>query len=237
MVAKSFKNFEIVGSPIEEEDKSYILVRNPSTGNQRKVRWYSPHEYISLYPEDKDYARQYDPYYKPQKDVLGFVNDIIYILKEDIPFDNDTYTLQNYRYTIWWGWYLPGDANPTEDFTPINWGQVAKNEEEIDPIKCANLRRSPATISSTSTFIGSIGERLTLNSLEVIEAKIEKAYRGSSTTHIFKDANDNLYLWKTSAKSWEVGEVKSLRGTVKNHLIINNAEITELTRCVEQNLS
>ena len=40
-VAKSFQEFEMLGEPYQVKDKMYILVRNPKTGNERQVRWYS----------------------------------------------------------------------------------------------------------------------------------------------------------------------------------------------------
>ena len=50
-----------------------------------------------------------------------------------------------------------------------------------------------------------------------------------------KDAKDNFYSWKTSAKNWKVNYFTTIRGTVKGSTTYKNSECTELTRCMECN--
>ena len=51
MVAKSFQNMEMLTEPFEENGRMYIKVRNPKTGTERKVRWYTEKEYNKMYPD------------------------------------------------------------------------------------------------------------------------------------------------------------------------------------------
>ena len=52
MVAKSFQNFEVLTDVYEISGKKYVRVRNPKTGTERQVRWYTEKEYARMYPED-----------------------------------------------------------------------------------------------------------------------------------------------------------------------------------------
>ena len=37
-VAKSFKNFEMLSEPFEQNNKMYVIVKNPNTQTERTVR-------------------------------------------------------------------------------------------------------------------------------------------------------------------------------------------------------
>ena len=70
LVAKSYQNMEIVHEPFQKNGRMYVEVKT-SKGTIKQVRWYSQSEYAKMYPEDKK-DKTKDPYYKPQKYVLGF---------------------------------------------------------------------------------------------------------------------------------------------------------------------
>ena len=82
-VAKSFQSFEMLTEPYTVSGKQYIKVRNPKTGTERQVRWYSDSEFAKLYPEAKVAVQVHDAFYKPQKEVLGFTKGYITIFKGD----------------------------------------------------------------------------------------------------------------------------------------------------------
>ena len=51
--------------------------------------------------------------------------------------------------------------------------------------------------------------------------------------HIMEDADQNVYVSTTAAKSWSEGTVHQIRGTVKDHKTYKNTKQTVLTRCTE----
>ena len=52
-VAPSFQNFTRLSEPFFKNGKTYIKVKNPSTGTEREVRWYSDSEYAKAYGKKK----------------------------------------------------------------------------------------------------------------------------------------------------------------------------------------
>ena len=52
-----------------------------------------------------------------------------------------------------------------------------------------------------------------------------------ATLRIFEDEAGNIFGWATTAKSLEVGETYTLRGTIKSHDSFRNIKTTWLTRC------
>ena len=178
MVAKSFQSFEILGEPYEENERMYIKVRNPATGNIRQARWYTAMEYLAQYPEDVELVRKQDKYYKPQKDVLGFSVGFIYIFNSDITEEHEWFLKNCRRFTRHWGWYFSGDTELPADLPEeakvfkLRWNDIGNDngnlkDEDTVRFAVATLRNETAATKAISQFIGSIGERLDLN-LEVI---------------------------------------------------------------------
>ena len=239
MVAKSFQKFDIITEPYEIDDKMYVDVRNPATGNVRRAKWYTSYEYLKTYPEDEEVVRQYDKYYRTQKSVLGFDSGFIYIFSTNITEDNEWFQQNCRRLTRFWGWYYPGNETLPENFPDevqevykLRWDAVGtdkgvlKSEEEV--IRVVAQCRNAIDISCANGPVGTVGERLTLD-VGVVSADVKEEFKGFSTNHIFEDKDKNLYVWKTSAKSWSVGDHKHIRGTVKEH----SGNLTILTRCME----
>ena len=238
MVAKSYASLEQIGEPYESNGKMYIKVRT-KTGNEKAVRYYTEREYLKLYPgETIDHSN--DPYYKPQKEVLGFTNGYITIFKGNTYENREYFQLSKARYARNWGWYfistepLPDDI--PEDVTPIQlpWELVGnedgklKSEEEVK-MAVENLLYG----DDTSEFQGTIGEKIAAT-LTVVRAVPLDGYYGPSTMHIMRDAENNCYTWTTAAKSWEEGSTHTITGTVKDHSIYKGVKQTVLTRCKEK---
>lgn len=243
MVAKSFKDFEILCEPYEISKKMYVRVRNPRTKTERQVRWYSEDEYYKLYPEEKETVKVHDIYYKPQKDVLGFANGFIYIFDRDINEEDELFNwfrMYCRRCTRFWGWYFPGtetlpDNLPTEvNVIKLKWEEVGNDDGKLKPedkvIAAVDAARYPA--DNSSSHVGSIGERLDLTLTVISAIKIENSY-GVGTLHTFEDTCGNQYTWMTNAKSWEPGTIRKIRGTVKAHSTYKGKPQTILTRCSE----
>ena len=244
MVAKSFQDFEILCDPFEKGGKLYVNVRNPKTKHERAVRYYTETEYKKLYPEEAVQGRKVDktdPYYRPLRDVLGFEKGYITIFKGEMTEDIEDYfrLAPVARYTLRWGWHIPScyeiPVDIPETLTPVrlDWDTVA-----IDPDTLKSNAQVQAIVGALlydphpSQFIGSIGQRIEIEITVVNNIKVENDY-GTSTIMVFEDAQRNQFVWMTSAKSWEVGAKKRIRGTIKEHKTYKNTNQTVLQRCLE----
>ena len=235
-VAKSYQELEIVGDVFVSSGRQYVNVKLKS-GKLKTVRWYSDAEYRKMYPEAVAVDRSADPYYKPQKEVLGFTKGYITIFKGDTYSEIDWFRASIARYTRWWGWYiisteaipcdLPCGLEPIE----LKWECVGEEEGMLKPdavvIAYVNSLLYDAGVSE---FQGNIGDRLDLELTVTAAHKGENQY-GSYTIHYMEDAVGNQYLWNTGAKSWEVGDKRHIKGTVKDHKVFKNVNTTILTRC------
>jgi hypothetical protein len=122
---------------------------------------------------------------------------------------------------------LPAGLEPIE----LKWELVGEEEGCLKPD--ADVKSAVESIlydKGDSTFQGTVGERLDLE-VEVIAAHKRDGYYGEQTIHYMVDAAGNQYLWSTASKSWEVGDKRHIKGTVKDHKVIRNVETTVLTRC------
>lgn len=231
-VAPSFQSFEMLTEPYEMNGKKYVRVRNPKTGTERQVRWY----------EDKGApktSKTTDPYYRSQKDVLGFEKGYITIFKGETYPHMDWFRAAGARYTRWWGWYffstkeIPADI--PEGLTPIrlDWDLVKRDEENVKTDKeLKPIVESLLYEPGKSIHIGTVGQRLELF-VKVIKAIPLENHLGNSIMHIMEDADENVYMWTTSAKSWEEGSEHHIKGTVKSHSVYKGEKETILIRCTE----
>ena len=234
MVAKSFQSMKQMGEPFVENGKMYVNVQNEKTGTVRKVRWYTDAEYAKMYGEKIDKPASE---FKCQKQILGFENGYITIFKGDTYANLEWFQKSIARYCKWWGWYivsteavpfdLPAGLEPIE----LKWELVGEEEGMLKPD--AEVKAAVDSIlydRGNSTFQGMVGARLDLE-LEVISAHKKDGYYGEQTIHYMVDSVGNQYLWATTSKSWEVGDKRHIKGTVKDHKVIRNVETTVLTRC------
>lgn len=231
-VAKSYQNLEICGSPYKKNGRDYVVVAC-ANGHRKEVRWYSDAEYNRMYPEDKVTPAKR----RPTKEVLGFKEGFITIIRGNVSELADWLKLSTARFHSFWGWYFVSDEEmPTlpAGLTAINlpWEKVAfvdedelRLESEIRAV-IDELTYEP----STSQHFGSVGERLELE-VEVVKAIVSDGYYGRSTFHVMRTPDGNIATWNTSAKSLEEGSVYKLKGTIKEHVIYKREPQTVLTRC------
>lgn len=236
-VAKSYQELEIVGDVFVSSGRQYVNVKLKS-GKLKTVRWYSDSEYRKMYPEAVAVARSADPYYKPQKEVLGFAKGYITIFKGDTYAEIDWFRASIARYTRWWGWYIISTeevpADLPEGIIPIQlpWELVGQEDGNLKPEHL--IKEAVESIiydESESEYVGSIGERLDL--YLTVEKVIELDNNfGRSSMHIFKDDCGNSYVWTTASKSWSAGTEHHIKGTVKDHRKYKGEKQTVLTRCL-----
>ena len=243
LVAPSFKDFEILSEPYITNGKQYIKVRNPRTGTERQVRFYSEAEYRKLYPDSDVKAtieeKKKDKYYRPLRDVLGFSKGYITIFG-NTDHENDYFILnKNCRYAVKWGWYVPSEKEVPDDLPDgvisyrLNYASVFLDPDTLKP-EAEITKAVDALIyePSPSQFVGTIGERIEIDVIVINAVRLENQY-GISTLHVFEDSQKNQYIWATSAKSWAIGTAHHIRGTIKEHKSYRGANQTILQRCME----
>lgn len=237
-VAKSFQSLEIVGDIYTVSGRKYIKVRT-KTGTVRQVRWYSDREYKRMYP-DEVIQKKDDPYYRPQKEVLGFDKGYITIFKGDTYPHKDYFIKSEARYTRWWGWYFASTIELPEDIPsdiePIRlpWDLVGKNEEKLKPEEeVLAAVESVLYGDDPSEYQGEVGDKITTT--VTIEKNIPlNGYYGPSYMHIMRDYDDNCFVWTTAAKNWEVGSEHTITGKIKELKQYKGVKQTVLTRCREK---
>lgn len=237
-VAKSYQSLEIVGDVFVSSGRQYVNVKTKS-GALKTVRWYSDAEYRKMYPEAPAVDRSADPYYKPQKEVLGFTKGYITIFKGDTYAEIDWFRASIARYARWWGWYIisteevPADLPAGIEAIRLPWESVGQEDGNLKPEHLVKEAvESVIYDASDSEYQGALGERLDLYLTVERTIELDGNY-GRSTMHLMRDDCGNLYVWTTASKSWAAGSEHHIRGTVKDHRTYRNEKQTVLTRCTE----
>lgn len=231
MVAKSYQNLKQVCEPYLKSGRMYVKVQQGN--NQREVRWYTEEEYAKMYGIKVEKA------VTPQKKILGFENGYITLFKGDTYANLEWFQRSIARYHRVWGWYIVStDTIPfdlPEGLTPVElrWEQVGdENGILYDDNTVRKVVDDLLYEKSNSKFQGSVNERLDLV-VTVTKAIYGENYFGNYTLYEMVDNDGNVYVWKTSSKDWEVGTVKHIKGTIKEHKTYKNTDKTILTRCQE----
>ena len=238
MVAKSFQNMTQVCNPYTKNGRQYVRVLNEKTKNEREVRWYTEAEYAKMYgTTEKKSGTSLGERLRSRKDVLGFENGYVTIFKGDTYANLEWFQESIARFNKWWGWHIVStDTVPVDlplGLTPVElkYEDVFVDENTLKSDKeIAEMVNSLIYDATDSEYQGAVGERLDLEITVVAAHNGENQY-GKYTVHYMEDAAGNRYLWNTSAKSWEEGDKRHIKGTVKEHKIIKNVKTTILTRC------
>lgn len=234
MVAKSYQNLEIVSDIYTVNGRTYVKVRL-GNGADKQVRWYSDKEYERLYGE-KVVDHSNDPFYKTQKEVLGFGEGYITIFQGNTYDVKETLKEAGARYTRFWGWGIAGGQEVPEiegiKSVRLDWSAVGRDDEVLksdEEVSAAveKLMYEP----SSSKFQGSVGERIKGLLVKVVKNITIQGYYGFSHVHNFEDEEGNVYAWITASKDLPVGNVYWLDGTIKDHKTYKGVDETVLTRC------
>lgn len=240
-VAKSYHALEQTCEPYEVSGKMYVKVRMKS-GAEKQVRWYTDQEWAKLYPEDANKItedKKKSPYWRSQKDVLGFEEGFLWLFKGDTYAHVDYFRSKGYyfAYRKWFGWTLgstkeiPDDL--PENLTPVKlpWELVGKDDEVLKSDVEVEVAVNSVLLDPTkSEFQGEVGDRIEVELTVKKRIAVEGNY-GLSHIHLFTDANDNEYVWTTAAKTLQEGETYKLRGTISEHKLYKASKQTILKRC------
>lgn len=238
--AKSYQNLKMLGEPYELNGKMYIKVQAKSGAKQ--VRWYTDREYAKMYPEDaKRIAedKKKSPYWRSQKDVLGFEEGFLWIFKGDTYAHIDWFRSKGYYfvYRNLFGWTLGSTKEMPEDLpadlTPIklSWELVGKDNEVLK--SDAEVEKAVNSLlfePTKSEYQGAVGDRIELK-LTITKRVVVEGVYGLSNIHIMMDADENEYVWATNARALTEGKTYKLRGTVSEHRLYKASKQTVLKRC------
>lgn len=124
-LAKSYQDLPRLSEVYEKNKKQYIKVQLKS-GKEKEVRVYSEKEYVKLYPETNVIKHT-----KSQKEVLGFIDDFIWLVKGD----EEELKASSCRFAVPWGWYLPSNEEVPQGFesSKLYWkdAEVLINEISV----------------------------------------------------------------------------------------------------------
>lgn len=84
---------------------------------------------------------------------------------------------------------------------------------------------------ATMKHVGSVGQRATFGPLTVKACPSIETDYGTMYINIFEDADGNALVWKTGSRSYAIGDVVTLKGTVKEHGERQGVPQTILSRC------
>ena len=232
LVAKSYQDLEQVSDVFTEGKKQYVKVRMKN-GSTKTVRAYSEKEYAKFYPEVKIIQKA-----KSRRDVLGFGEaGYIWIFKGNTYDNLEWFRTQPTRYSTMWGWYLPSDLEMPvplpADVEPIKlmWNQVADEDDQLYSDK--QIKSVVDTLiyeKGESEYVGEVGDKLNIYLTCTHVHHFESIY-GLNTLHTFTDANNNIFVWSTMAKTLEVGKTYHITATVKDHQTYHNQCQTILKNC------
>lgn len=150
-VAPSFKDMPVVKPAYEKNGKMYVDVKNLKTGTVRSVRLYTDSEYAKSY--GKKLSKSNDDGWDNLKEVRGFSNGPILVIRKNKPSDEEWLRRSVARYAMGVGWYitstdeLPSDAPANFQYLLFSWDEFkgvddrhAKQPSELSAILDKKIR-------------------------------------------------------------------------------------------------
>lgn len=229
-VAKSYQNIQIASEPYKVNGRAYVTL---ATG--RRVRWYTDAEYKKMYGDKADEPAAAP---KTQKEALGFQNGFITIFKGDTFSSLEWFRASVCKYNKIFGWYVPSTEEIPSDIPlglepiRIDWECVAA-DNGVDlkgETQAKEYAQQFLFDASTSEFLGTVKEKLEVT-VTIKRAMEMYGQYGRSVMHIMEDADGNVLVWTTSARTLIEGDTYKIKGTVKAHNVYKNTNQTVLTRC------
>lgn len=132
--APSFQDFEFLSEPFVKNNKLYISIRNPKTGNKREVRWYSEEEYSKQY--GKKTMPDHTKAFPNLKKVRGFSEGPILVVRGNTNDDEEWLRASVARYAMGIGWHfasedtLPSDVPAHFNLIPLAWEEFRNGDDQ-----------------------------------------------------------------------------------------------------------
>lgn len=176
---------------------------------------------------------------RPLKQIIGFENEIIYIVKGESFSVKDNLKELGARFRRDFGWYFGSFADKPDtlpaglELVEVRWEEVGNEDGSLkneDIVK--QVIESKIYDADPSEYVGEIGERIEVSVIVESKREFESLY-GTQFCYGFRDENKNCYTWFTSTASktsFTVGEEVTIRGSVKSHDIYKNKKSTVLSR-------
>ena len=92
-------------------------------------------------------------------------------------------------------------------------------------------RAQEAALNAKRVYRGTVGQREVFERLTCVRCPSFENDFGRVYVNTFEDADHNVLIWKTGSTSCAVGNVVTLKGTVKEHSQYRDTKQTVLTRC------
>lgn len=243
-VAKSYEKYELIDDPYMKDNRAYVHISYPCCKKKTCAKCQGD----GFYAKE---VRWYGEVAKSNKDPYGFNAKRGFLFEKTgfiTIFRGDNDEIGNYfrdnlpphyaRFNTLFGWFTGGEVLvPTNlpeyiSTVQLKWEEISTNDiiNDYDDIRAYVGEKLHGKVKSK--FVGNVGDKVDLH-LFVLSAKTTKGFYGEDTLHIFEDADSNRYAWKTAARKLTVNEIYHLKGTIKEHIKIDGAETTVLTRCRE----
>ena len=235
-VAKSYEKYEIIGKPYEHDKRQYVKIKYPCCRKSfcskcggggyylKEVRWYDEPIIFDGHKGFGFFEAGYITLFK------GNSSEIEEFCKE--------YLLRKARYNLLFSWYLPSSYtipdNLPSSIIPIKltWDEITFNNQLKDYDTIRNYVSGLINKSFCSQYVGVINGKIEKDFV-VIEDTLNSGYYDDTHTYILEDEDGNRYIWKTAARKLEVEEIYHLKGTIKEHVKMEEIKYTVLTRCRE----
>lgn len=245
-VAKSYEKYQILDEPYKHDGRPYVHIDYPCCKKKscakcggagsyaKEVRWYGTIKETSTTTVNDGFNAR-GAFLFGEKGFItifkGNEETVEHFFLNSLP--------RHYgRFNTLFGWFigsetdipvtLPSDVVPVR----LNWEEVSTNDKINDYDAIRDYVGEKLHGKVKSHYIGQVGDNVDLY-LFVLSTKTIKGFYGEDTLHIFEDADGNRYSWKTAARKLTVDEIYHLKGTIKEHIKIDGAETTVLTRCRE----
>lgn len=133
--APSFQDYEFLSEPFVKNKKLYITVKNPRTGHQRDVRWYSDEEFAKQFTI-KDAAPDHTKGFLGLKKARGFSEGPILVVRGNKNEDEEWLRASVARYAMGIGWHFASeDALPTSipahlNLIPLAWEEFRSGDDQ-----------------------------------------------------------------------------------------------------------
>lgn len=129
------------------------------------------------------------------------------------------------------------DANYAGVYDWRSWKSFPEEGDDHYSYTIDKAEKALKAKKSTSSHVGSVGDKLTVDVIYKHTASWENGYggywnQGVTNLHTFEDLEGNVYIWKTGNYiEADYGTKFTLQGTVKEHSEYNGIKQTVMTRC------